>query len=171
MAEAALRDVYGNRELTDVVLRVGETCRAAHRVVLATVSPYLRKMFGSGMAESKSREIELQGVSELALPALVEFSYTGKIVWSTVVAIIQAANHLQMEAVERAALDFLVEGLDAGNVLSALAAWRTPAGGGCWAGAAAQKPRVAAQEVCGGCVGAFLPAAAGGGGCAGDRVG
>ena len=118
-----LYEMYGKRELTDVVLRVGETCRAAHRVVLATVSPYLRKMFGSGMAESKSREIELQGVSELALPALVEFSYTGKIVLSgsTVVAIIQAANHLQMEAVERAAVDFLVGGLDAGNVLDALA--------------------------------------------------
>ena len=71
-------EMYGNRELTDVVLRVGETRRAAHRVVLATVSPYLRKMFGSGMAESKSREIELQDVSELALPALVEFSYTAQ---------------------------------------------------------------------------------------------
>ena len=37
------------------------------------------------------------------------------------VAIIQAANRLQMEAVERAAVDFLVAGLDAGNVLDAMA--------------------------------------------------
>jgi hypothetical protein len=92
-------------------------------VVLATVSPYLRKMFGSGMADSKSREIELQDVGELALPPLVEFAYTGKLELkgSTVVAIIRAANRLQMEAVERAAVDFLGGGLDAGNVLDAMA--------------------------------------------------
>ena len=36
-------------------------------------------------------------------------------------SIIQAANLLQVEAVERAAVDFLVERLDAGNVLSAMA--------------------------------------------------
>ena len=40
---------------------------------------------------------------------------------SSVVAIIQAANRLQVVAVERAAVDFLVERLDAGNVLSAMA--------------------------------------------------
>ena len=58
-----------------------------------------------------------------ALKAVVDFAYTGSVVLagSTVVAIIQAANLLQVEAVERAAVDFLVERLDAGNVLSAMA--------------------------------------------------
>jgi hypothetical protein len=37
------------------------------------------------------------------------------------VAIIQAANRLQMEAVERVAVEYLVERLDAGNVLDAMA--------------------------------------------------
>ena len=74
-----LYEMYGKRELTDVVLKVGDTCRAVHRVVVSTVSPVLRKMFSSGMAESKSTVIELQNVGELALPALVEFAYTGKI--------------------------------------------------------------------------------------------
>jgi hypothetical protein len=57
------------------------------------------------------------------LKAVVDFAYTGSVVLagSTVVAIIQAANLLQVEAVERAAVDFLVERLDAGNVLSAMA--------------------------------------------------
>jgi hypothetical protein len=118
-----LDEMYVKGELTDVVLAAGDTTRAVHRVVLATVSPVLRKMFATPMAESQSRQIELQDVSELALPAIVEFAYTGKVVLSgsTVVAIIQAANHLQMDAVERAAVDFLVERLDAGNVLSSLA--------------------------------------------------
>ena len=37
------------------------------------------------------------------------------------VAIIQAANPLEVEGVERAAMDFIVVRLDAGNVLSAMA--------------------------------------------------
>jgi hypothetical protein len=58
-----------------------------------------------------------------AVEAVVDCAYTGSVVLagSTVVAIIQAANLLQVEAVERAAVDFLVERLDAGNVLSAMA--------------------------------------------------
>jgi hypothetical protein len=118
-----LYEMYGKRELTDVVLSVGETFRGVHRVVVATVSPVLRKMFSAGMAESNSTQVELQDVSELALAALIEFAYTGKIELkgSTVVAIIQAANRLQMEAVERVAVEYLVARLDAGNVLDAMA--------------------------------------------------
>ena len=59
---APLYEMYTKRELYDTVLIVGDQSVAAHRVVLATVSPYLRKMFGSGMAESKSKEVELEDV-------------------------------------------------------------------------------------------------------------
>ena len=120
---APLYEMYTKRELYDTVLIVGDQSVAAHRVVLATVSPYLRKMFGSGMAESKSKEVELEDVPWVALKAIVDFCYTGKIVLagSTVVAIIRAANRLQVSAVEQAAVDFLAERLDAGNVLDAMA--------------------------------------------------
>jgi hypothetical protein len=120
---APLYEMYTKRELYDTVLIVGDQSVAAHRVVLATVSPYLRKMFGSGMAESKSKEVQLEGVPWVALQAIVDFSYTGKIVLagSTVVAIIRTANLLQVTAVEQAAVDFLAERLDAGNVLDAMA--------------------------------------------------
>ena len=120
---APLYEMYTKRELYDTVLIVGDQSVAAHRIVLATVSPYLRKMFGSGMAESKSKEVELEDVPWVALKAIVDFCYTGKIVLagSTVVAIIRAANRLQVSAVEQAAVDFLAERLDAGNVLDAMA--------------------------------------------------
>ena len=118
-----LAEMYAGCELTDVDLTVGDESISAHRVVLATVSRHFRALFGSGMAESKSHAIELQDVSFAALKAIVEYAYTGKLELSgsTVVAIIQAANLLQVVAVERAAVDFLVERLDAGNVLSAMA--------------------------------------------------
>jgi hypothetical protein len=117
-----LYEMYTSRELYDTVLIVGDQSMATHRVVLATVSPYLRKMFGFGMAESKSKEVELEDVPWVALKPIVDFCYTGKIVLaaSTVVAIIRAANLLQVAAVEQAAVDFLAERLDAGNVLDVM---------------------------------------------------
>ena len=68
-------------------------------------------------------QVVLEDVRWEALKAVVDFAYTGSVVvaGSTVVAIIQAANLLYVKAVERAAVDFLVERLDAGNVLSAMA--------------------------------------------------
>ena len=63
-----LYEMYGKRELTDVVLSVGDIFRDVHRVVVATVSPVLGKMFSTGMVESSSKQVELQDVSELALP-------------------------------------------------------------------------------------------------------
>ena len=118
-----LHELYTERKLTDVVLVVGDRSVAAHRVILATVSPHLQALFGNPMAESQSREVELQQLEWSGVKAIVDFAYTGTIALSgsTVVSIIQAANLLQVEAVERAAVDFLVERLDAGNVLSAMA--------------------------------------------------
>ena len=116
--------MYTKREMYDVAIIVGDQSVFAHKVVLAMISKMWRAEFGrSGMAESKSKEVELEDVSFAALNAIVEFAYTGNIelAGSTVVAIIQAANLLQVEAVERAAVTFLVERLDAGNVLSAMA--------------------------------------------------
>jgi len=121
---APLHDMYCKRELYDIVLTVGDHSLFAHKVVLAMASKMWRAEFGrSGMAESKSKEVEVADVSFVALKPIVEYAYTGKLELSgsTVVAIIQAANLLQVVAVERAAVDFLVERLDAGNVLSAMA--------------------------------------------------
>ena len=128
---APLHDMYCKRELYDIVLTVGDHSLFAHKVVLAMASKMWRAEFGrSGMAESKSKEVEVADVSFVALKPIVEYAYTGKLELSgsTVVAIIQAANLLQVVAVERAAVDFLVERLDAGNVLSAMALGATMLG-------------------------------------------
>jgi hypothetical protein len=120
---APLHEMYGKHELADVVLIVGDRSLFAHKVVLAMVSPMWKAQFCSPMAESQSKEVELEGVDWLALKAIVDFAYTGKVALSgaTVVSIIQAANRFQVEAVERTAVDFLVGRLDAGNVLDAMA--------------------------------------------------
>jgi hypothetical protein len=43
-----LAEMYAERELTDVVLTVGDHSVAAHRVVLATISPHFKALFSGG---------------------------------------------------------------------------------------------------------------------------
>ena len=122
--KAVMYEMYVNRELCDVILTVGDQSLAAHRNCLAMVSKRWRAQFSTaGMAESKSKEVVLEDVSFAALKAIVDFVYTDKLVVSglTVVAIIRAANLLQVIPAERAAVDYLVDRLDAGNVLDAMA--------------------------------------------------
>jgi hypothetical protein len=135
---APFHEMYITRQLTDVVLTVGDRSVAAHRNMLAAVSERWKAQFCGGMVESSVRtmssgrlEVAVEGVGWDALKAIVDSVYTGKLALSgsAVVAIIQAANLLQVQAVERAAVDFLVARLDAGNVLSAMQLGETRAHG------------------------------------------
>lgn len=51
---------------------------AAHKVVLASVSPYFQAMFNDDLAEKLQHEIIIQDIDATALQILVEYSYTGK---------------------------------------------------------------------------------------------
>jgi hypothetical protein len=73
-----LHELYTERKLTDVDLAVGGRSVAAHRVILATVSPHLQALFSSEMVESQSRvALELQELSWAGVKAIVDFAYTG----------------------------------------------------------------------------------------------
>ena len=52
---------------------------AAHRAVLAAASPYFRSMFSSGFAESRTRTVEIKGVSPPLLELLLKFCYGGRL--------------------------------------------------------------------------------------------
>ena len=60
---APFHERYVSRELTDVVLVVGDRSVAAHRVVLAAVSPRWKTQFCGKMAESQGVRQEVRGSS------------------------------------------------------------------------------------------------------------
>lgn len=63
-----------DHELCDIVLRVGDVKIHAHKVVLASISPYFKAMFTGNLSEKETSEVEFQCIDEGALQ--VRFSST-----------------------------------------------------------------------------------------------
>lgn len=87
--------------LTDVVLVVQEQVIAAHRVVLASASPFFHALFTSGMKESREHRIELNEIHAPAFQELLKYMYLGQlhITGETILAILHTANQLEMSEV------------------------------------------------------------------------
>uniref|UniRef100_A0A8C2J3B2 Kelch like family member 28 n=1 Tax=Cyprinus carpio TaxID=7962 RepID=A0A8C2J3B2_CYPCA len=108
-----------DHELCDIVLRVGDAKIHAHKVVLASISPYFKAMFTGSLSEKETSEVEFQCVDEAALKAIVEYAYTGTVFISqeTVESLLPAANLLQVKLVLKECCSFLESQLDAGNCI------------------------------------------------------
>ncbi|RXM97488.1 Kelch-like protein 28 [Acipenser ruthenus] len=108
-----------HRELCDIVLRVGDAKIHAHKVVLASISPYFKAMFTGNLSEKENSEVEFQCIDEAALQAIVEYAYTGTVFISqeTVESLLPAANLLQVKLVLKECCAFLESQLDASNCI------------------------------------------------------
>ena len=97
-------------ELIDVVLVLDDGVEIpAHRLVLASASPYFRTMFNVNMRESGERRVLLRDVDSASVKALVDFAYTGEIdvTSDNDVELFCAAHRLLFEDV----VDYCCEGL------------------------------------------------------------
>ncbi|BES87453.1 kelch-like [Nesidiocoris tenuis] len=108
-----------NTQMTDISLKVGETNINAHKVVLASTSPYFYAMFNDDMAERASREVELHEVDVTALKLLVDYAYTGGILITedNVQVLLPASSLLQIHSVREACCEFLMKQLHPSNCL------------------------------------------------------
>lgn len=61
-----------DHELCDIVLRVGDSKIHAHKVVLASISPYFKAMFTGNLSEKETSEVEFQCIDETALQVCLE---------------------------------------------------------------------------------------------------
>lgn len=57
----------------------GAAAVQAHRIVLASVSPYFHAMFNGDLAEKMLPEVTLHDVDPTALTTLVDYAYTGEV--------------------------------------------------------------------------------------------
>ena len=136
---------------------------AAHRAVLATASPYFRSMFSSGFAESRTRTVEIRGVSPPLLELLLKFCYGGKLAAvprKELLPLASLADRLDVPAL-RAAVDSAIEcdlGPQTAAEYAAAAAKMRDGGfcggggagchGGCGAGAGGNDAREALLDRC-----------------------
>ncbi|PNF39480.1 Kelch-like protein 17 [Cryptotermes secundus] len=116
---AAIHKMRQNTQLCDVVLKIGADTIHAHRVVLASVSPYFYAMFNDDLVEKLQEEVTLHDVDAAALQQLVDYSYTGEILITedNVQVLLSASSLLQMSSVREACCKFLMRQLHPSNCL------------------------------------------------------
>ncbi|XP_049826565.1 ring canal kelch homolog isoform X2 [Aethina tumida] len=104
--------------LCDVTLVANTVEIPAHKMVLASCSPYFYAMFSS-FEESRQDRITLQEVDHQALSLLVEYAYTSEVqvTEDNVQVLLPAANLLQLTDVRDACCDFLQAQLHPTNCL------------------------------------------------------
>ena len=117
-----MNTLRNHQELCDIVLCVGNIKIHAHRLVLASCSPYFYAMFTNNLAESKQSVVTLKDMDENCVKTLINFAYTADISVNekNVQALLPVASLLQMSAVKKACCTFLEGQLDPTNCLGIL---------------------------------------------------
>ncbi|XP_037926856.1 kelch-like protein 17 [Hermetia illucens] len=116
---AAINRMRSNSQLCDVCLEVGGETIHAHKVVLASVSPYFYAMFNDDMRERTQENVTLHDVDATALRQLIDYTYTGEITITedNVQVLLPASSLLQIQSVREACCKFLLRQLHPSNCL------------------------------------------------------
>uniref|UniRef100_H3CPM2 Kelch-like family member 3 n=1 Tax=Tetraodon nigroviridis TaxID=99883 RepID=H3CPM2_TETNG len=114
-----MNDLRSKQILCDVQLVAGSVEVAAHRVVLASCSPYFCAMFTGNMSESKAGRVEIREVDGQTLRTLVDYIYTAEIevTEDNVQVLLPAASLLQLADVRQVCCEFLQSQLHPSNCL------------------------------------------------------
>ncbi|XP_076005314.1 kelch-like protein 3 isoform X3 [Genypterus blacodes] len=112
-------DLRSKKLLCDVQLVAGSVEIPAHRVVLASCSPYFCAMFTGDMSESKAQQVEIREVDGQTLRKLVDYIYTAEIevTEDNVQVLLPASSLLQLMDVRQVCCEFLQSQLHPSNCL------------------------------------------------------
>ena len=121
-AFTTMNNLRNHQELCDIVLCVGNMEIHAHRLVLASCSPYFYAMFTNNLAESKQSVVTLKGMDPKCVETLIDFAYTADITVneSNVQSLLPVASLLQIACVQKACCTYLESQLDPTNCLGIL---------------------------------------------------
>ncbi|KAF7228584.1 kelch-like protein 3 isoform X2 [Nothobranchius furzeri] len=114
-----MNDLRSKKLLCDVQLVADSVEVPAHRVVLASCSPYFCAMFTGDMSESKAHQVEIRDVGGQTLRKLVDYIYTAEIevTEDNVQVLLPAASLLQLMDVRQVCCEFLQSQLHPTNCL------------------------------------------------------
>lgn len=99
----------------DVIIECDDgRCFEAHRIVLASASPYFKAMFSHNMQESHQKRIKIRQIESRIMEELLNFTYTGKAKLVSrgqdfIESLLLASNMLQFQQVEDACVNFVRE--------------------------------------------------------------
>ncbi|XP_077981153.1 kelch-like ECH-associated protein 1 [Glandiceps talaboti] len=114
-----MNELRYNRHLCDVTIQVDSKEFYAHKVVLASSSPYFKAMFTSGYSECAKDVVELKETHPCVFARLIDFAYTSTILineWN-VLKLLTTAIMFQMNHVVNACCQFLEQQLDPSNCI------------------------------------------------------
>lgn len=117
---ADMKELLDSGEFCDISLKVEHQEIKAHRIVLASSSPYFRNMFNAQSLATVAKVIDLPQQNFDSIKTLINFIYTGKIELNLdiVEELYNAASFLQLERVKNICAHFLHAILSAENCLT-----------------------------------------------------
>ncbi|MEE4247965.1 MAG: BTB/POZ domain-containing protein, partial [Kangiellaceae bacterium] len=107
-------------EFVDITLVFGKQRIACHKVILAGMCDYFRRMFLTNMLERGSQEVVLKDISASTGVLLVEYLYSGNIDITQLNAqdLLAASEMLLLGALKKKVEDFLLSHTDSVNCIS-----------------------------------------------------
>ncbi|XP_058818193.1 kelch-like protein 17 [Topomyia yanbarensis] len=116
---SAISRMRHNAQLCDVTLEVGGETINAHKVILASVSPYFYAMFNDDMLERNRDVVTLHDIDPSSLKQLIDYAYSGEITITeeNVQVLLPASSLLQIQSVREACCKFLLRQLHPSNCL------------------------------------------------------
>ena len=74
-----LNQLYSDKQLCDVQVKIGNHHYDCHRIILAASSAYFLAMFTSNLNESRQTIVEIKEADQEAIAILIDYFYSGKI--------------------------------------------------------------------------------------------
>ncbi|OCT96961.1 kelch-like protein 2 [Xenopus laevis] len=114
-----MNELRSQNLLCDVTIVAEDVEIAAHKVVLASCSPYFHAMFTGEMSESRAKRVRIKEVDGWTLKMLVDYVYTAeiKVTEENVQVLLPAAGLLQLQDVKKTCCEFLESQLHPSNCL------------------------------------------------------